>query len=267
MGDYGAYNRLNGTYCTESPWLLNHVLRNEWGYQGLVISDWGAVQNRLKALKSGTDLEMPGPREESYEILLNAVKRGDLDESTVDVSVERILKLVERINSKNHYHFGDLTDHHKLAQKAARESMVLLKNEDAILPLKGNKIIAVVGLASKDPRIQGGGSSEVNPKQVDIPFEALENLAGSAVLLYEPGYTMEDEESQTLIDDALKITERADVVVIFACLPPYKESEFYDREDLTLPTQQIKLIQSIAIITQSCSSLNNGSPITMGSLA
>lgn len=259
-----AYNRLNGTYCTESAWLIDHVLRKEWGYNGVVISDWGAVQDRVKALKAGTDLEMPGPREQSFELLMNAVRRGDLDEATIDRSVERLLKMIDHSHGKGQQMFSDLTDHHKLARKAARESMVLLKNHDKLLPLKGYESIAVIGLAAKEPRIQGGGSSEVKPKKVDVPYEALQRLAGRTALFYEPGYTMEDEERPELIEAAVKLAERAEVVLLFACLPPYKESEFYDREDMVLPIQQTNLIKAVAKAhPKTVVILNNGSPLTM----
>jgi len=264
-GVMAAYNRMNGTHCTENTWLLNNVLRNEWGYDGIVISDWGAVQNRVAALKAGTDLEMPGPREESATILMNALMRGDLDEDVVNRSVARILHMVERSDVKNHKHHSNrVVKHHTIAQKVAEESIVLLKNDKHLLPLKKEWKIAVIGLAAKEPRFQGGGSSEVNANEVDIPYGCIEAIAHKAVLFYAPGYTMEDEERPVLIDDAVEIAKRADVAIIFAALPPYKESEFYDREDMILPQQQINLIKAVAKQhPKTIVILNNGSPLTM----
>jgi len=260
-----AYNKLNGTFCSEHRPLLVDILKEEWGFEGLVVSDWGAVHDRVAALKGGLDLEMPGPKPERVQAVIDAVRSGDLDEALLDESVRRILRIVFQSAERDKGAPFDEQAHHALARRIAAEGMVLLKN-DGILPLKkGLKRIAVIGRAAKTAHFQGGGSSHVNPTQVASPFDELQQQAGEAELFYAEGYPEDDNLRQDLIDQAVEAAGQAEAALLYLALPAYKESEGYDRTDLELTTQQVALIKAV---TQAQPNtvviLNNGSVVTMG---
>ena len=258
-----AYNKLNGVYCSEHYELLTKILKEEWGFEGLVVSDWGAVHDRVKALQGGLDLEMPGPKPHRTQAVIDAVRAGELDEAVLDASVRRILTIAFRAAKTPSTAAFDAARHHALARAVAAEGMVLLKN-DGILPLGNLQRIAVIGRSAKEPHFQGGGSSHINPTQVDIPFEELEGLAGNASLSYSAGYPADDSFDQTLIDEAVGAAKAADVALLYIALPSYKESEGYDRADLDLTKQQIALIQAVsAAQPRSVVILNNGSAVAM----
>ncbi len=261
-----AYNRLNGTFCSHHRWLLEDVLRDEWGYAGFVVSDWGAVHDRVEALAAGLELEMPGPRPDRVKAVIDAVRGGSLDEGVLDRAVERLLEVILKA-SETPKGGGeiDVDGHHALARRVAGEAIVLLKNEGDLLPLRSVRRIAVIGAAAQTPYFQGGGSSHVNPTRVDIPLEKLRALAGDAEIRYAAGYTMEQGETdQALIDEAVAIARDADVALLYVALPAFKESEGYDRPDLSLTEQQVALIQTIAAAQpHSVVILNNGSAVTM----
>lgn len=260
-----AYNRVNGVHASEHRQLLTEILRDEWGYEGVVVSDWGAVHDRVKALGAGLDLEMPGPQDHRAEMIVEAVQSGRLDESTLDRSVKRILGLVAKANKKPKHHTTiDANTNHALARRIAGEAIVLLKNEGNLLPLKSPETLAVIGLSAQHPHYQGAGSSRVNATQVDIPLEELRMLAGKAELSYASGYTMEEGFDQTLIDEAVAVARRAEVALLYIALPQFKESEGYDRPDIDLTEQQVALIKAVsAVQPQSVVILNNGSPVAM----
>ncbi|TLN02676.1 glycoside hydrolase family 3 protein, partial [bacterium] len=167
-----SYNKLNGTYASENVHLLTEILKNEWGFEGLIVSDWGAVHDRVASLKGGLDLEMPGPQAQRVKAVVEAVRAGKLNEAILDESVRRILNIVFKAKETPKKGTFDVDRHHNLAQKIASEGMVLLKN-NGLLPLKGQQHIAVIGRSAADPHFEGGGSSHVNPTRVAVPFKEL----------------------------------------------------------------------------------------------
>jgi beta-glucosidase len=258
-----AYNRLNGTFGSENHRLLVAILKDEWSFEGFVVSDWGAVHDRVAALKGGLDLEMPGPRELRVKAVVEAVRTGALNESVLDESVRRILGIVFKAAETPKGGAFDIAAHHALARRIASEGMVLLKN-DGTLPLKGQQHIAVIGRAAKEAHFQGGGSSHINPTQVDNPFNELQKLAGGARLSYAEGYPADGSFDQTSIDAAVKTARTTDVALLYLALPETKESEGYDRTDLNLTEQQIALIKAItAVQPKTIVILNNGAPMVM----
>lgn len=260
-----SYNKLNGTYCSESYELLTQILREEWKFDGIVMSDWGAIHDRIKSLKAGVDLEMPGPKKNSFKQLMTAIRNGELDEEILSKTAKRILKtIVRRYKVKEDKRDFDANIHHSIARKTASESMVLLKNEGDILPIEKPELIAIIGKAAKNPKIQGGGSSLVTPTNVDIPYEEIKKIAEGSKILYEEGYTMEDELNQEMIDRAKDVAKIAKIALLFIALPPNKEFESYDRDDMHLSKQQVELIKSVSSVQpNTVVILNNGSPISM----
>ena len=258
-----AYNKLNGTYCSEHYELLVNILKQDWDFEGLVVSDWGAVHDRVASLQGGLDLEMPGPQEHRVKAVIDAVRSGELDESILDESVRRILGIL--FKTKDTPKGGDFNqdEHHALARKLAAEGMVLLKN-NGILPLKGQQHIAVIGHSAENAHFQGGGSSHINPTRVSVPFKAIKALAGNAELTYAQGYQVDDSFSQDMVDQAAGIAQSADVALLYIALPSFKESEGYDRPDLDLTQQQVALIKAVASVQpNTVVVLNNGAPVAM----
>lgn len=258
-----SYNKVNGVYASEHHTLLTEILKEEWGFEGLVVSDWGAVRNRLASLRAGVDLEMPGPHERHVKNIVEAVRSGALAEATLDEAVRRILRIVFKARATPKGGTFDVDAHHNLARQIAAEGMVLLKNE-GLLPLKGQQRIAVIGRSAKNPYIQGGGSSHVNPTRVDVPFQELQSRAGDAELIYGEGYPADESFRQDLIDEAVELARSADVALLFIAPPPSKESEGYDRADLDLTAQQVALIQAVVRAQpKTVVVLNNGAPVAM----
>ncbi|MFS0868681.1 beta-glucosidase [Paenibacillus xylanilyticus] len=252
-----SYNLLNGTYTSENEHLLNDILREEWGYEGVVLSDWTAVNDRIRGLKAGLDLEMPGPANYNTKAIVEAVQNGTLSEEQLNRSVARILKLVERVTGKQSTATESYEDqnYHALARKAAAESIVLLKNENAILPLQQESIssIAVIGRFAKKPRIQGAGSAKVTPTRVDIPWDEIKGLAGASVKMsYAEGYPEDDSIQEDLIEESVSLAMNSDVAVLFVGQPEYAESEMHDLKSIDLPEHQVKLIQAVAAVQPKC---------------
>jgi beta-glucosidase len=258
-----SYNKINGVYGSEHYELLTKILKDEWGLEGFVVSDWGAVHDRVEALKGGLDLEMPGPRPRRVQDVVDAVRGGSLDEAVLDEAARRILRIVFKAAETPKGGEFDRAAHHALARRIAGEGMVLLKN-DGILPLKSVRRIAVIGRAAQEPHFQGGGSSHINPTQVDVPLAELEKLAGGAEITYSEGYPPDDSSRADLIDAAVAAARAAEVALLYIALPTYKESEGYDRADLDLTGQQVALIKAVtAVQPRTVVILNNGSAITM----
>src|SRR5215467_10800297 len=186
-----SYNKVNGEYASQHRWLLTDVLREEWGFDGLVVSDWGAVHDRVAALRAGLDLEMPPKLGVSDRAIIDAVAAGDLDEAELDRAAGRVLRLVLRSRGRQPADM-DSTAHHALARRAAAQSLVLLKN-DGVLPLTGmaGRTIAVIGEFARTPRFQGAGSSQVSPTQVEVPLDALAAALPGATLRFAPGYRID----------------------------------------------------------------------------
>jgi len=240
-----SYNRINGVAAAQNHWLLTEVLRDEWGFRGLVVSDWGAVEHRVPALAAGLDLEMPGPQADSAAAVLSAVRSGELDVAVLDTAVRRVLALAERSKGAD---AGSLRApqgaHHALAREAAAESMVLLRNEGALLPLDTAQAVGVIGEFARSPRIQGAGSSQVNATRVDT---ALESIGSIAPVEFASGYSFDKRVApEPLIAEAVAVAKRSDVVLLFVGLPAGDESEGYDRTDLELPAAQGRLIRAVA---------------------
>jgi beta-glucosidase len=258
-----AYNKLNGTFAAENHKLLTEILKEEWGYEGFVVSDWGAVHDRVEGLKAGLDLEMPGPRDRRVKAVIDAVRSGELDEAVLDESVRRILNIVFKAAETQKGGSFPAEAHHALARRVAGEGMVLLKN-NGILPLQGHQKIAVIGRAAKEAYYQGGGSSHINPTQLDVPLEELKKLASEASFTYAEGYPSDESFDQSLIDEAVRNASSAEVALLFICLPASKESEGYDRPDLDFTDHQIALINAVtATQANSVVILNNGAPVVM----
>ncbi len=263
-----AYNKVNGSYCSENHKLLTEILKEEWGFEGLVVSDWGAVHDRVASLQAGLDLEMPGPKPRRTKAVVEAVRAGLLDESVLNEAVRRILEIVFKAAQTPKGGTFDIAAHHALARQIAAEGMVLLKN-DGLLPLKNPhgalRRIAVIGRAAQTAHFQGGGSSHINPTLVDSPFKELQKLAGNAELNYVEGYSASGESNQALIEQATQSARSADVALLYIALPESKESEGYDRADIDLAPQQIALIKAVtAVQPKTVVILNNGAPVAMG---
>lgn len=269
-----SYNRINGVYSCENDWLLNKVLRDEWGFEGLVMTDWGAMDERVPSLKAGLDLEMPDCHGETDKLIVKAVQSGELEEPVLDTAVERILTMVDKyltarkgIDPASMVHplpssverGYDVAAHHALARTTAEQSAVLLKNED-ILPLQKDKKIAFIGEFAKVPRIQGGGSSHINNTSVESALDA----AGDSVS-YAQGFHIDEETTdETLLQEAITLAKESDVAVIFAGLPDSFESEGFDRTHLNMPANQNELIARISKVQPNVVVvLHSGSPIAM----
>src|SRR5215216_5651003 len=258
-----AYNKLNGEYCSENHYLLTGILKREWGFEGLVVSDWGAVRDRVAALKAGLDLEMPGPQERRVKAVVEAVRSGKLDEAVLDESVRRILNVVFRAKETPKNGRFDVEAHHELAHQIANEGMVLLKN-NGLLPLKGQQHIAVIGRTAENAHFQGGGSSHINPTKVAVPFKELQAQAPNAELTYAEGYPTDNSFRQDMINEAVTLAQSADAAVVYIALPTFKESEGYDRQDLDLTEQQVALIKAVSTVQpNTVVVLNNGAPVAM----
>lgn len=258
-----SYNKLNGTYASQNHRLLMEILKDEWSYDGCVVSDWGAVHDRVASLEAGLDLEMPGPRERRVKAVIDAVRSGKLDEQVLDEAVRRILNIVFKAAEKKKGGSFDVAKHHDLARRVAGEGMVLLKN-DGILPLKNQRHIAVIGRSAKEAYYQGGGSSHINPTQLDNPYEELRKIAADTEMVYADGHPKEDSFDQGLIDEACNLARLADVALLFIALPATKESEGYDRPDLDLTSHQVALINAVtAVQPKTIVVLNNGAPVVM----
>ena len=258
-----SYNKLNGTFASEHHYLLTEILKDEWGFEGLVVSDWGAVRNRVAALKGGLDFEMPGPQARRVQEVVDAVRSGELDEAILDESVRRILRIVFMAQETPQTEKFDVDAHHELANKIASEGMVLLKNH-GILPLKGQQHIAVIGRSAENAHFQGGGSSHINPTKVAMPYKELQARAENSELTYAEGYPKDNSFRQEMIDQAVGLAQSADVAILYIALPTFKESEGYDRTDLDLTDQQVALIKAVAKVQKhTVVVLNNGAPVAM----
>ncbi|MBI9050625.1 MAG: glycoside hydrolase family 3 C-terminal domain-containing protein [Anaerolineaceae bacterium] len=256
-----AYNQLNGTYCANHEQLLSDILRDQWGFEGFVMSDWGAVHDRVASIKAGLELEMPGPKDRRVNEVILAVKDGELNEAVLDEAIRRLLTVILKAAETSNDTAFDVNAHHELARDAAAEGFVLLTNNN-ILPFKTPQNLALIGHAARKAHFQGGGSSHINPTRVDHPYDAL--LKHGDEIQYAQGYTENDIFDQSLIDQAVATARAAEVALLFIALPESKESEGYDRPDLDLTQQQIALIKAVcAVQKNSIVVLNTGSPVAM----
>lgn len=263
-----SYNRINGTFVGESKEYLTDLLREEWGFDGYVVSDWGAVNDRVEALKAGMDLEMPSSNGVNDALIVKAVQEEALEEAVVDEACERILNIVFRyMENRDENAVFDREKDHETAASVEEECIVLLKNEygengKSILPLEKEQKIAFIGKYAEAPRYQGGGSSHINSWKVE---SALEAVKGLAEVTYAKGFDdAEDKADEALEAEAVKAAKEADVAVVFAGLPDSFESEGYDRKHLNLPDCQNRLIEKICGVQKNVVVvLHNGSPVVM----
>ncbi len=257
-----SYNRINGVYASENPWLLTDVLRKEWGFEGYVMSDWGAVSDRPAGVAAGLDLEMPASGGVNDRKIAEAVRSGKLDEKLVDQACERILNIVFRYleNAKPDTPW-DKEAQHVMAARIAAECMVLLKNEDELLPLDREDEIAFIGEFAEKPRFQGGGSSHINCFRTTGALEAAKGLK----VTYARGYDVAaDDAPEEMIAEAVAAARKAKAAVVFAGLPDAYESEGYDRSNMRMPACQNKLIEAVAEANpNTVVVLHNGAPVEM----
>jgi beta-glucosidase len=260
-----AYNKVNGLSSSENSWLLTTVLREEWGFEGLVVSDWGAVYHRVPALKAGLDLEMPPNLARSPRQIVEAVRAGELDEQVLDTRVRAVLKVVSMgMGVLDLDEDFDVNAHHALARAAAAESVVLLKNDGRMLPLAATSRIAVIGEFARTPRFQGAGSSQVNPTKVETALDEL--TAAFDHVTFAPGYDIGDTvDDDGLRAEAVQLAADAETVVMLIGLPPADESEGFDRTHMNLPANQLATVRAVAVANpNTVVVLVNGSTVLLG---
>jgi beta-glucosidase len=256
-----SYNRINGVLASQNRLLLTDILRGEWGFDGLVVSDWGAVADRAAAVAAGVDLTMPFPGPGSDAELLAAVEGGEVGESVLDVAVGRLAALADKaVAGSGTARIGaaggvaadsrcdrgyDVDGHHSLAREAASRSIALLQNDRGLLPLSPAGSLAVIGAFAAEPRYQGGGSSHVTPTRLITPLEAIQASAAGAVT-YTQGFTVDGSGADAeLVADAVAAARSADTAVLFLGLADRQESEGYDRTTIDLPAEQLELAQAV----------------------
>ena len=256
-----AYNRVNGEYATENPFLLQHVLRDEWGWDGVVMSDWGATNDRVAGLLAGLDLQMPG-MPDAAEPLVEAVRAGTLDVAVVDSAIRRLVELAHRTEGARVPVDVDVESHQRLAEEVAAAGSVLLAN-DGVLPLEPSARVAVIGDFAVAPRFQGAGSSIINARRVVPAIDAIH--ARVASVTYAPGYERYAQEPDPmLIEQARRVAGAADVAVVFVGLPEVFETEGADREHLRLPASHDALVEAVAAANpRTVVVLSNGAPVEM----
>lgn len=241
-----AYNKVNGIYASEHSTLLKTILRNEWHYKGLILSDWGAVNDRVLSLKAGLDLEMPGPSLDNQKTIIHAIRHKTLPMRMVNESIQRYLDVLEKAIAIKKEAI-DLKEDHKLALKAAEKSLVLLKNNDQLLPFKKDQSFGLIGALAENARIQGGGSSKVNPTKVISLKNAL--LDYEAKFIYTPGYTIKDQPTdEDAIKKAVKIAKEKDVIVLAIGLTDDYETEGLDRTHLKIPRNQFEMVKAVKAV-------------------
>ena len=253
-----AYNRINGVYAAENAWLLSTVLRDEWGFDGVVVSDWGAVRDRVAAVAAGLDLEMPATGGVTDADVVAAVEAGTLDATVVARAAERVTTLTRRVTeSRSSTATFDADAHHELAREAAARSIVLLKNENDLLPLAPSSV-AVIGSFAVTPRYQGGGSSHVNPTRVDVPLEEIRRYADGHRVSY----------SEDLTAETLSAAADADTAVVFLGLAAEDESEGFDRTHIDLPAEQLNLLSAVVQVQpRTVVVLAHGGVVTLAGVA
>ena len=257
-----SYNMLNGQYTNENEHLLQDILTREWGYDGLIVTDWGGDNDRVRGLIAGNSLEMPGTGDETDRQILEAVQSGAVQRELLDERVARLLRLVSDAEEA----FGnapgcDMAEHHEFAARFAEECAVLLKNEDGILPLRPGARIAVIGDFAKTPRYQGAGSSHIEPTKLECGLDAL-RAEGVNVIGFAPGFRRSGGESRRLREQACKLAESADAVLMWLGLDEGSEAEGVDRQHMRIAENQIRLLREVSevnpnvVVILSC-----GSPV------
>ena len=250
-----SYNKINGNYSSDNRWLLTDLLRKEWGFDGLVVTDWGGMSDRMEGFRAGCDLMMPGGSDYMEKEVLEAVKAGKLSEEEIDLSVRRILELIAK-TAREDAPVADMQKHFELAKEIAKESAVLLKNENGCLPLKAEERILFVGPMAKQIRYQGSGSSHINPWKLVNVTDACPDI------LFEEGCKLDGSSDKNLLIQAVEAAKNAEKVVVFAGLTDIYESEGFDRENMKMPEGHVELIEKISKINdQVIVVLMCGSPV------
>ena len=247
-----SYNMVNGVYANENEHLLQEILRDDWGFRGFVVSDWGACNDFVDGVRAGSHLEMPTTGGDSAEYLKKAIYEGKISEDLVDKRVDELLDVVFATHeavSKYAGHEFDVDAHHAMAMKASEESIVLLKNEDGILPLAPNTKVAVIGDFAETPRYQGAGSSVVNPTKLDSTMGVIGNYAFD-VVGFEKGYPRVGAGDAAMQQKAVELAKKADVVLLYLGLDEISESEGLDRSHMKLPQSQINLLEAVAAVNE-----------------
>ncbi|MBM6696277.1 glycoside hydrolase family 3 C-terminal domain-containing protein [Bifidobacterium pullorum subsp. saeculare] len=258
-----SYNKINGVFSSQNRWLLTDVLRGEWGFKGIVMSDWGAVSDRVAALNAGLNLEMPPSNTDNQ--IVAAVKDGRTPATQLDEMAQGMVDLVAKARpamSRDGYRY-DVDAHNEVARQAAVESMVLLKNEDATLPVAKGAKIAVIGEFARTPRYQGAGSSLINPTKLTSFLDAIEERGVAAD--FAPGFTLDDAaQDPALTEQAVTAAQQADVVLLFLGLPAAYESEGFDRTTLDIPAKQVEVLDAVAAANPNVAVvLSNGSVVSL----
>ena len=263
-----SYNKLNGTYLCENKEMLSDILRDEWGFDGYVMTDWGAMNERVEALKAGCNLEMPASGGKTDKEIVDAVRSGKLDEAVLDKRCEEFLNIIFRyIENRDETVVFDREQDHEKARHIEEECIVLLKNEDNILPLTPEQKTAFIGKYAAAPRFQGGGSSHINSFKTESALDALDTADGikKENIIYAQGYDdLEDKTDEELLREAVEAAKSAETAIIFAGLPDSFESEGYDRTHMRMPQCQITLIEEVAKAQpNTVVVLHNGAPVEM----
>ncbi len=246
-----AYNRLNGTYCAENKWLLTDVLRDEWGFEGMIVTDWGAENDRVAGLLAGQELEMPTSKGMGNAQIVEAVKDGRIPEEFLDKMVDNVLNVIMKGKEVLGDYTYDADAHHQKARDIAGQCMVLLKNEDSILPLKKDAKVAVIGEMAKNPRYQGAGSSIVNAIKVDCAYDSI--VEKGADVTYSAGYSTAKKnkiKDEKFIADAVEAAKGKDAVILFIGLTEEFESEGFDRRHIRIPELHTKLVDAVSAVNK-----------------
>jgi beta-glucosidase len=272
MAVMSSYNSINGKYVAQSRYFLTRVLREEWGFDGIVISDWNAVNDRVRELVAGMDLEMPGNGGINNQKIFDRIKEGKLKVSLLNERVERLIRFSFLAKENRRFYAApaeiETKGHHQIARLAALESMVLLKNLDNILPIDRKKIkrLAIIGSMAFDPRYQGSGSSKINPHHIDSPYEHIKIVAGEELeVLPHQGYFHDEVVEQIHLEEqAVELAKNSELALLFVGLPDHDESEGYDRRNLNLPPKQVRLINRICRVQpQTVVIVQNGGVVDM----
>ena len=260
-----SYNKVNGTYANENAHLLTEILRDEWGFDGFVVTDWGGCNSQTEGLKAGSNLEMPGTIGDSDREVLASLKEGRITEAEIDLRVDQLLDVIlstAKATQEGKKEF-DQQAHHDAARVTAAQTAVLLKNQDGILPLAAGTRVAVIGDMALEPRYQGAGSSLVNPTKLDKPLDCLKE-SGLDVVGHAQGYLRSGKQDQGLQQAAVQLASTADVVLLYLGLPEIFESEGMDRSHMHLPENQNQLVQAVAAVNSNVVVvLSGGSPVEL----
>ncbi|MFD1452665.1 glycoside hydrolase family 3 C-terminal domain-containing protein [Oceanobacillus sojae] len=236
-----AYNKINGTHCSDNKELLTDILRDEWGFKGLVVTDWGGMNNRIKGFRAGCNLVMPGGAAYMEKETLKAVKVGEISEALIDASAERVLAMIINANGVlEEEHSYDVNEHHSLARIAAEQSAVLLKNEHEILPLRTDDKIGIIGAMAKEIRYQGAGSSHINPTRLVNVTDVLPTVP------FKAGCNREGDATEEQLDQAIELAKQVEIPIVFAGLTDRYESEGFDRENMKMPEGHNRMINAVA---------------------